>query len=325
MIPIYRGEGIVLVLGAGVSIGSGLPNWDDLVSGLLLSLLTSQMSASIDEEQALALSDAARKLGNESPLLSARYVRRGFEDGVTGDQPTFHQALSAALYSGRHQKSTRLLDALAKVCVPLRTGAKVHAVITYNFDDLLERRLAGEQIEHRSIYSPRLHPRETELPVYHAHGFLPQDVSNYEGLEEGVLAFSEEGYHQLFRDPYRWTNVMQLQAFQQRTCLFVGLSLTDPNLRRLLEYASAGREDPRHFVFMKRATAKDLLVASKKGESQTAPLREDAATDFLRVHHNLQERVFRELGLDVIWFSKFEEMPAAVTSLRGGPARRVLP
>jgi hypothetical protein len=315
---IYHSEGVVLALGAGVSIGMGVPNWDELVSALFVSLVTKQLTESIDEDQALALADAARKVGQESPLLSARYLRRGLEDGSAGDPRAFQQALAAVLYGhvGASKAASPLLRELAKICMPLRTGPKVHSVITYNFDDLLEEVLLEEGIQHRSIYSARLHPLETELPIFHAHGFLPRDIGNFDGLEEGLLAFSEEGYHQLFRDPYHWTNVIQLQAFQQQTCIFVGLSLTDPNLRRLLEYAATSRDEPRHFAFMKRTSVQDLLSSSRKDAGGHATVTRDAASDFLRVHHSLQERVYSELGLEVIWFDSYTDMPKAVAKLR---------
>ena len=257
-------------------------------------------------------------MANESPLLSARYLRRGFENGNAGDPQAFQQALSAVLYGqivGRKTASP-LLKELAKLCMPLRTGAKVHSVITYNFDDLLEKVLTSEGIAHRSIYSARQHPLETELPVFHAHGFIPRNIEQFNGLEEGLLAFSEEGYHQLFKDPYHWANVVQLQAFQQRTGVLVGLSLTDPNLRRLLEYAAISRDEPRHFAFMKRTSVKDLLRVSRQNSDKKSVLKSEAANDFLRVHHSLQEQVYSELGLEVVWFDKYEDMPKAVAGLR---------
>jgi len=315
---IYQNEGVVLSLGAGVSIGMGVPNWDALVSALFVSLFTKQLTQHIDEGQALALADAARSVGNESPLLSARYLRREFEEGNAGDQQAFQEALAEVLYGhiASREAVSPLLRELAKLCMPLRTGPKVHSVITYNFDDLLEQVLSEEAVGHRSICSSRQHPLETELPIFHVHGFIPQSTESFDGLKEGLLAFSEEGYHQLFRDPYHWTNVIQLQAFQQRTCVFVGLSLTDPNLRRLLEYAATSRDEPRHFAFMKRTSAEDLLKASRKGTDDELTVKQEAAVDFLRVHHSLQEKVYRELGLEVIWFDKFDDMPKAVAELR---------
>lgn len=318
---IYRNEGVVLALGAGVSAEMGIPNWDELVSALFVSLITKQLTGSTDEAQALALAYAARHLGNESPLLSARYLRKGFEEGKAGDPQAFRRELASVLYGHliKDRQPPRLLKELAKLCMPMRTGAKVHCIITYNFDDLLEQVLSEKDVPCRSIYSALHHADEMELPVFHAHGFLPRDVDGFDEGEEGMLAFSEEGYHQLFKDPYHWTNVVQLQAFQQQTCVFVGLSLTDPNLRRLLEYAATSPDRPRHFAFMKRTSVEDLLKASRKNPSDEPAVRQDAADKFLRVHHKLQELVYQDLGLEVVWFETFEEMPDAVASLRPKP------
>lgn len=319
---VYRGEGVVLVLGAGVSIGMGVPDWDELVSGLTISLMTKQLTKNVDEQQALELADAVRGTRNESPLLSARYLRRGFEDGNAGDPHAFQQALAAALYQrdGSIRTPSPLLEELAKLCMLRSNSPKVHSVITYNFDDLLERSLASKGAKHRSIYSASHRPLANELPVYHVHGFLPQDPRRGEELEEGLLAFSEEAYHQLFRDPYHWANVTQLQAFQQHICILAGLSLTDPSLRRLLEYAAISRDEPRHFAFMKRTSVEDLLAASRKGEDGEAVIKPEAARDFLRLHHSLQEHVYSELGLEIVWFDTYEEMPEAVAKLREQPA-----
>lgn len=315
----YRTQGVVLVLGAGVSIGSGLPDWDELVGALFISMVTEKLSDDIDESQAFYVAKAAQALGGDSPLLSARYLRRGIEEGSANDPVAFQRTLSKALYRSLDEEFTAspLLAQLAKLCVPLRSGPKVHAVITYNFDDLLETELKQESVQHRTVFSGREHPTAEELPIYHAHGFLPRDVDRFEGVGDGVLAFSEEGYHQLFRDPYHWTNVMQLQAFQQRTCVFIGLSITDPNLRRLLEYAAQRDDEPRHYVFLKRFTNDDLMRKSAVDDDGKRLLRPDAAANYLRVHHALQERVLRELGLKVVWFESHEDIPNALAELHG--------
>jgi hypothetical protein len=301
-----------------VSIGSGLPNWDDLVGALFVSMVTEQLSGDVDDEQAIAVAKAAQALGGDSPLLSARYLRRGIEEGSAGDPVAFQRTLSKALYRRLDDEfgASPLLAELAKLCTPLRTGAKVHAAITYNFDDLLEAELDNESVRHCTVFSGREYPTAEELPIYHAHGFVPRSIDRFDGLKEGILAFSEEGYHQLFRDPYHWTNVVQLQAFQQQTCVFIGLSMTDPNLRRLLEYAAQRDDEPRHYVFLKRHSADDLIRESPLDHRDAPVLEADTAADYLRVHHALQERVLRELGLKVVWVESYDDIPAALARMR---------
>ncbi|MFF3242201.1 SIR2 family protein [Streptomyces sp. NPDC002870] len=321
---IYRREGIVLVLGAGVSSGMDIPNWEQLLSNLHVALITQQLGKIVDEkkifpsignEQIHPLAEAARKIGEgESPLLSARYLRTGF-----GDPRTFQSVLSKALYehATNGRKASPLLKELAKLCMPWRTGPKVRSVITYNFDDLFESVLEAEGIYYRSIYLGGQQAQDDELAVYHPHGFLPKDAHRYQRLEESTLTFSEEAYHRVFRDPYHWANTTQLQSFQQSSCLLVGLSLTDPNLRRLLEFGRTGHGAPRHFAFMKRTSLEELIAHSPQDARGKPKVSSVSAKAFLDLHHKLQEDVLAELGLAVIWFASHDEMPRAVEKIRG--------
>jgi len=72
---------------------------------------------------------------------------------------------------------------------------------------------------------------------------MEQDIS---------LIFSEEDYNKIYSDAYSWSNLAQLNSFRDNTCLFIGCSLTDPNLRRLLDVAARSGEKPRHYAFLKK-------------------------------------------------------------------------
>lgn len=74
---------------------------------------------------------------------------------------------------------------------------------------------------------------------------------------------------------------------------------------------------------MRRTSAADLVDALQRDPTEDRLLREEAATDFLKVHHQLQEWVLRELGLTVVWFERYEDMPDAIALVRApGPRRR---
>jgi SIR2-like domain len=313
----YKAEGVTLVLGAGVSASAGLPAWDSLIASMYVTLLAKELGASDASDSNLrSLAMAAAGFTDGSPLLSARYIRRGLEDGTFGATGTFQDELTRALYTGlsADKPPSSLIQVIARLCQPARTGPRVRSVITYNFDDLVESELARTGVQHRAVYTSGDHLHPDELPVHHVHGFLPQDSTRYENLEKSLLAFSEEGYHELFRNPYHWTNIVQLNAFRESTCVLIGLSLTDPNLRRLLEFATDGQDKPRHVALMRRRTFAEL-------EEHAKTLRPPRTVDpdlggaFLRVHHSLEERVLRELGVETVWFESFADLPELLASI----------
>lgn len=72
------------------------------------------------------------------------------------------------------------------------------------------------------------------------------------------MIFSEENYHEVFSDPYHWSNLAQLTNFREKNCVMIGLSMTDPNLRQLLEIAARRIDESKHFTFMQKASIKKL-------------------------------------------------------------------
>ena len=306
----YHEEGVAFVLGAGVSGDSGLPSWADLVGSLFTLAFDGFMSNGLTADEAAVLFSAASELNSNSPLQTARYLRRAL-----AAQGVRLEAKVTELLYAKYDPSrlSPLLQAIAAMCTPERTGPRVHGVVTYNFDDLLETSLSRRYIKAASIYRQQAYASPDELAVYHVHGFLPRDPSPFEGLDESLLAFSEEGYHQLYADPYHWTNIVQLNLFRERTCIMVGLSLTDPNLRRLLEIASRGGTSPRHFALMRRISEDSLLEQN----GAVSNVDSEARREFLSIHHALQEQIFaEELGVSVIWLDSFADMSSALIGLR---------
>jgi len=162
----------------------------------------------------------------------------------------------------------------------------------------------SENIPVHSVFD-RSHFSGDELPVYHVHGMIPQSRPI-----ASTPVLSEKEYHTLYKESFYWSNVVQLQAFSRTTCFFVGLSMNDPNLRRLLDIsrngidalnkdASVGR--PCHYAILERKSL--------------APAHPDPAKDL--EHFTMQERMMEDLGINVIWFEqgKFEEIAQIVRRL----------
>ena len=251
-------------------------------------------------------------MNDPSPLLTARYLRRGLVDGENEKVDQFQTAVTDVLYGKSSASSSSLLDTLAQMTHPKRSGAKIAAVVTYNFDDLLEKELDRTNDLYRSIFREGDSASIDELPIYHVHGFLPENREPYDGLADSTLAFSEEGYHQIYSDSYHWSNLVQLNLLRETTCLFVGLSLTDPNLRRLLEIAARRSTGRIHYAMMKRSDVKEFMHDRGK---KVVSSRVKSVKQFLDNHHKVTEELFRELGVDIVWYDDYKDIPGLLNRI----------
>ena len=128
---------------------------------------------------------------------------------------------------------------------------------------------------------------------------------DYENLAKSLLVFSEEGYHKLLLEPYNWANLSQLNYLTNNTCLFVGLSMTDPNLRRLLDISSQKNYDENctHYSILKRFTI------SKNNNN-------DNIVTFNKINEELQESFFSELGINIIWIDNYSDIPKLLNEIK---------
>ncbi|RPJ73987.1 MAG: hypothetical protein EHM20_11345, partial [Alphaproteobacteria bacterium] len=117
------------------------------------------------------------------------------------DEGFFENLVRESMYEQINDtKIDRTFEELQKLCTPCETGLNIDSVITFNFDDILEKYLTPKVCE--SIYESGIQPKPKKLPVYHVHGFLPRKESK-EKLDNGnKITFSEDLYHQLYTDVY---------------------------------------------------------------------------------------------------------------------------
>lgn len=300
----YEKEKIVLVLGAGVSISAGLPSWNRMISVLQAEMITHivyerQGIPDAKAEQILELTNKYFKESNNSvsPIAQMRLLKSTL---AVND---YNQMVFKALY-GNTTKESKLLQAICKICKPNRKSAGVYSIITYNFDDLLERALSETSIEYQVVCKDDDVLSNDDLNVFHVHGYLP---NNQNALKQELnLIFSEEEYHQVYNNPYSWSNLVQINSFRDKTCVFIGSSLTDPNLRRLLDISSRKGENPHHFAFLQRPS----IVKSTQQISDS----------IIKIHREILESLnstyYRTLGLNIIWVDDFNEIPDLLLKLK---------
>ena len=91
--------------------------------------------------------------------------------------------------------------------------------------------------------------KQAKVDIYHVHGLLPYDKFGEKKYTDSLI-FNESEYYYLYNNPYSWNISKQLHDFKFNACLFIGISLTDPDMKRLLELASNYLKF--NFIFLKR-------------------------------------------------------------------------
>lgn len=258
-----------LFLGAGVSSSAGLPSWDKLLQSMI-----EQSSQCADSE---FYSENLNKDSDNSSIIKGRYIKMLYNN----DNNNFVTSIKNALNVSTN--SSLLVRNIGNVIKTKR----INQIITYNYDDLIENELDFSGINFTSISkSERL--VGNLLPIYHVHGYIPI-IRKDSKFNPNDVRLSEDSYHEIYKDSYHWSNVIQLYALNNSTCFFIGLSMKDPNLRRLLDISTKrGDESIYHFAFLKR----------------------DEFTQ-----HKLTENIFREMEVQIIWYEKYDELPDLINKI----------
>jgi hypothetical protein len=288
---------LVLFLGAGVSVSAGAPTWQKLVDRVMESAFGRMTAgAGVTSERVARL---MRLHGKASDLILAQHARR--ELGTK-----FYDVVQIELYRGAAGVS-RLVTALGELVQRQRS----RAAVTYNFDDFFERELKHRSVRHQAV--TRAGERSyAGFPVFHVHGLIPPRGH----VRRAGLVFAESEFNDESLDPYRWSALVQISHLSHSTCLFVGASIQDPNLRRLLEVVKkrSSEDVSPHFVIYKRTDPTDLI-----GYALTPPLSVGEAARAAEVVDRLVEGDLNDLGLQVLWVRDHGEVADVVMELATTP------
>jgi hypothetical protein len=323
---IYAKGNITLFLGAGVSKDNGLPNWKELVSSLFFKYMA------VEEWHRI------RPFPNYLQAISQWYldqlgqsfeiVIRGLKTNWGGEN--YHAALWDVLYnvfeSPDISKGSVILDYLGEILSD--PSRKIKSVITYNYDSLLEQTLSARNIDFEAVYSSKRFTRG-KLPVYHVHGFLPY-LNNPEKKPLGQIILSEEDYNAIVSDSNYWGNVVQITALAGTTNIMIGLSLTDRNLRRILDVISKQPFDNENYIFLQKKPPVNLTheqIERIHDEAirimermQLNPYIKTEARRFEEIPQILEgvinnqfqneERILKQLKIKPIWYDEHNEVAA---------------
>ena len=292
-----------LFLGAGVSCSVYVPKWCDFLSELL------------DCNQGLirgADYSCVNESCDHSSIITGRYIENRFPTKTEFEKDRFKKEMYGVLYKNSPIPNSDLFNELVEViCYPKRDGGYcVDQAISFNYDDLLETALKGKRFSH-SIFDRTIYTGNG-FPIYHVHGMIPQ-----KRMIDSTPVLGEQEYHQLYKEAYHWSNVIQLYALSRSTCFFIGLSMIDPNLRRLLDISRNGvglnnknieSMEPKHFAIMERKHLDTINPDSSKDDE----------------HIKNIETMMYQLGINIIWYDNTDgqhlEVPKILKAIRLGPS-----
>ena len=347
----YQSGNLSLYLGAGVSVGSGLPTWDKLVLAMYFSALSkhSLHPWQLYPSYLFATAEWHLERSNEPLEITARKLRRYYKDD---DDFMLHlwETLYAGFLDGFSTGNTAIaplaicsgnptLGAITQLCRGSVSGQQgIRSVITYNYDSLLEIALADHPFQAICKSMPLARGK---LPIYHVHGYVPLNVTE---LTEQDIVFTEDQYHQSAKDAYSWANLVQIQSLSGSTGLMIGLSMSDRNMRRLLDAVSQMPVETNNYALLKEPVWKkpdpaELQRINEKALSyfyryEVSGLKTDWETRFNtaddgwheqiisiieevhRVDVDQQTFILEQLGVHPIWFKDYDEIPEKLASIR---------
>jgi hypothetical protein len=323
----YKNNKLVLILGAGVSIDQGIPSWKTLLQRLITTTLQNEND---DEDKNKVLSQLFDQVFGPNPLIAARYLSVYFDDLEKKKRKKllFEEAIRKALYETYDEtKKSNLMKEIVQYCVSPGRTHPLDSVITYNYDDLLERNLENLNLDipFKPIFSVGSHASTNQLPIFHVHGYLPKE-GNIKQINK--ITLGDDSYHLQYNEIYRWSNLVQLQKFKDYNCLFLGISLTDPNQRRLLDIAKEqrGNSEIVHFLIKRKYSPTEIekvvqgilkLNETLFSDKEKANLQlTDTVDSLVKIVENFESNDARSFGIEIIWVDDYKNIPEVMREIR---------
>lgn len=287
----YRLHNVALFLGAGVSIAANMPSWNELVAKFLVERIKEENTGKLDRKIRENLERIAEENREASPLMQTRFMKQNMKP------EEYFKLLMKAIYQTEENIDNELFESLMKL-IRKENELYIKDIVTYNFDDLLEKKLKQKDIYYESFDKYMDKKSEKSVKLYHVHGYLDRQAQPDE-LDLDRIIFAEEQYHNMYEDTYNWSNMQQINMLREKTGLFIGCSLTDPNMRRVADIAYKVTES-RHYAILKREEIR--CPENILPEDKAYKLYQDF------YWHN-RNAYYNSLGIHVIWIDNYDEIP----------------
>ena len=309
----YTKGTLSIILGAGISLEHGLPTWNELILETMVYALSRD---DIDNQSIRDFSKLYINCFLQDPLIAARHI----EGLIKVKGINFFEFLKERLYDREvFNEKSPFYASIANLCASARTSKSISSIITFNFDNLLETYLdkLTIKIPYKVYGSNSSLKDKVTLPIYHVHGFLPKD--NKKTISKDII-FDERSYHNTYHDAFHWSNIVQIDTYTKNICIFIGLSMNDPNLRRLLDASAKLHKRKKkdfHVVVLKLPNIEYLLKRYLENENHS-PSQASVDFEYIRnlyskslnkLYQKAKRIEMQTLNCDILFVNDFNEIP----------------
>jgi hypothetical protein len=265
---------LTMIVGAGVSIEADLPSWDSLVERLIRDIADGRLPAA-EREQWI------------SEVMAPGLTAAGAVAQSLTKPNKFRSRLVNALYGDRRAASYKPAALAQQIAVAKWKLGSDLTLATLNYDCLIESALRERgQGEVLSYVAEGNEPARTAA-VYHLHGRLG------DGAQTGRVILSDADYAYV-QAQNEWPERFMASALVNSTCVFIGLSLRDPNIIRWLHRYPGPH--PHTALFVRQGSPHLTLAVRRELELVT-------------------KRRWAAHGVEVVWTNFFGELAQLVHEL----------
>lgn len=314
---------IGIFLGAGATISSKVPSYPELALNLLQ---TASEHTNFDGDREWArnfIQDQRTRIANNRKIIPPEDVVLYVRSHLGSDKKTLRELIQHEIYKNAAVRKTvkrdafeknETLDAILTFCAARpHTGIttdpnllpmvnpKIGGILTTNYDNLVES--AFHTKFRQKLLKPIGRPTTSEfdimdrqtISVYHMHGYVgfKKFVEDQEDKPTPEIVIAEDDYFETFYDPMGFGNYIALSFFRRFPCLFIGASMEDKNIRRILFH----------------------LVSASKRQNQAHQRKFAILKKDEELYDSLLDQNLLYYGVETIWIDRFSDIPEILREL----------
>ncbi len=222
-------NGCNLIVGTGIN-NKLTPSWTDLISKIFQYILKSKLYY-LDEDEITKL---VQLFKDEDVYFQAHIIKEYL------GKREYMMLIRDEIYFQQSDYAEKINDSLIPVIAEFCKKKYVKSIISINYDDYLEMYLRQNFIKFVSVYSAKSikEIKKDTIPIYHVHGFIDRQMAFSELFQQDIT-FSLDEYFNLFNHPFIWQNTVPIFQFMLYPSIFLGTSLRDINLNRIIKISNS--------------------------------------------------------------------------------------